>query len=138
MMSLKNLIIIILVVLTLGAGGTAAFYYNQYSALKANPQKLAQEENTALIARVKQLIVLPEGEDPTIATVADPEKLKDQPFFARAKAGFKVLIYSKARKAILYDPFAHLIVEVAPVNIGTPQQSTSPQPTPQVPQESQE
>ena len=41
-------------------------------------------------------------------------------FFSKAKVGDKVIIYTNARKAILYDPVAGKIVEVAPVNIGTP------------------
>ena len=92
--------------------------YKKLRVLKQNPQMLAQEENKALVAKVGQLIVLPEGEEPTVATVNEPEKLKDQPFFANAKQGDKVLIYTKAKKAILYRTAENKIVEVAPVNIG--------------------
>jgi hypothetical protein len=61
-------------------------------------------------------MVLPADETPTIATVSDPEKLKDQPFFANAKKGDKVLIFSNSAKAILYSPTEDKIVEVAPIN----------------------
>jgi len=64
---------------------------------------------------VGRIIVLPNDEEPTVATVTDPEKLRDQVFFANAKAGDKVLIYTKARKAYLYDPIAGKLVEVAPI-----------------------
>lgn len=63
-------------------------------------------------------IVLPEGETPTVGTVTDPEKLKDQAFFEKAKIGYRVIIYTNAKKAILYDPDSDKIVEVAPLNIG--------------------
>jgi len=100
--------------------GAGYYYYRQATDLKKNPQKqqaVLQEEAKSLVADVSRLIVLPQDEEPTIATVSDPEKLKDQPFFANAKAGDKVLIYSKAKKAILYDPQNDKIVEVAPLNI---------------------
>ena len=107
--------LIALIVLSLGAAG---YFYWRFSELKSNPQKFVQQETQALINRVARLIVLPEGETPTIATVSDPEKLKDQPFFAKAKAGDKVLIFSTSQRAILYDPTNDIIVEVAPINIG--------------------
>lgn len=96
----------------------ASYYYNEASRLRANPQAKAQNEVAQVVARVGELIVLPEGEDPTVATVTDPERLRDQPFFAKAKTGDRVLIYTNARKAILYDPVQHRILEVAPLNIG--------------------
>lgn len=105
-------------VLLLGAVGAAAYFYNRYSDLKKNPQEFAQKEVKDVVAAVGKLIVLPEGEEPTVATVSDVEKLKDQPFFAHAKQGDKVIIYTQARKAILYDPQANKIVEVAPLNVG--------------------
>ena len=116
-MKMPNLSVIlgILLVITVVIAG---YFYSQYRSLAQNPQKIAQEETAALIERVGQLIVLPQGETPTVATVNDPDKLKDQQFFANAKEGFKVLIYTNAKKAILYDPVNHKIVEVAPLNIG--------------------
>ena len=79
-------------------------------------EKTSNSED-ALISKLKELIILPEDEKPTIATVSDPEQLKNQAFFVKAKKGDKVIIYAKARKAILYDPEANKIVEVAPINL---------------------
>ena len=114
-------LVLILLLVAVVSTALAAYFYQQANALKQNPQSQAQKEAQELVSRVSQLIVLPEGEVPTIATVQDPEVLKEQPFFARAKKGDKVLIYTNARKAILYDPDNNKIVEVAPVNIGNPQ-----------------
>ena len=111
----------LLIALVLIAAVFAFYFWNEASALKENPQKAAQDETKKLITNVSKLIILPEGETPTIATVADPELLKDQPFFAKAQAGDKVLIYTNARKAILYSAAINKIIEVAPINIGNPQ-----------------
>jgi len=117
----RNILLISFVVVFVVLIFSTLYFYRQYTALKSTPQSIAQEELKKVLARVNQLIVLPPNEQPTLATVADPEKLKDQPFFANAKAGFKVLIYTNAKKAILYDPVSNKIVEVAPINIGAPQ-----------------
>jgi hypothetical protein len=85
------------------------------NATPAQQQEAAQLEISTLIERVGKLIVLPTGEEPTVATVSDPAKLKDQVFFANAKVGDKVLIYTKARKAYLYDPEGDILLEVAPI-----------------------
>ncbi|MFA5947013.1 MAG: hypothetical protein WC813_03230 [Patescibacteria group bacterium] len=88
--------------------------------LSADPQLVAKQEVVDLIREVGRLIVLPQGEEPTIATVTDPEQLKSQAFFASAERGYKVLLYATAKKAILYDPINKKIIEVAPINIGAP------------------
>ena len=113
----KN-IVAVLVVVALGSAGSAYYFFNQYQVLKQNLQAVTEKENSLLVAKLGQLIVLPKDEQPTIATVADPSKLKDQPFFANAKTGDKVFIYTNAKKAILYDEAANRIIEVAPINIG--------------------
>jgi len=87
-----------------------------YKKANADPQKIAQEELNDTIAAVSRLMVLPSNETPTMATVTDPEKLKDQRFFVNAKRGDRVLIYTLAGKAILYSPTLNKIIEVAPVN----------------------
>jgi hypothetical protein len=108
--------------------GVSAFFYMKYSALKSDPSKEAQAEVTRLVAQVSKLMVLPEGENPTIATVTDVEKLSEQPFFAKAKNGNKVLIYTGAKKAILFDPMTNKIIEVAPINIGDSAKKTQQKP----------
>lgn len=99
----------------------AGYFYTQLRELKQNPQAAAQKETEALVAKVGRLIVLPEGEVPTVATVSDPEALKTQAFFASAVAGDKVLIYTTAKKAVLYSVTLNKILEVAPLNIGESQ-----------------
>ena len=96
----------------------AVYSYTQLAELRGDPQRVAEKEVEELVNRVGKLIVLPQGEQPTLATVSDVESLREQPFFAQAKNGDKVLIYTNARKVILYDPVKNKIVEVAPLNIG--------------------
>ena len=105
------------------AGGGYFLYQNIQKQSSVNPQQSTQEEIKKLVSEVGNLIALPEGEDPTVATVTDAGKLADQPFFQRAKNGDKVLIYTQAKKAYLYDPSAKKIIDVAPINIGSPSAS---------------
>lgn len=131
----KKLVIAIGVILILVLTGIGLSLYQQFK-LKAqqsdptNSQKVDQEEVRKLVSEVGKLIDLPTGEDPTVATVTDVTKLQEQPFFAKAKNGDKVLIYSQAKKAILYDPKAKKILDISPINIGTSSaQTASPKPS---------
>ena len=123
---LKKLVVPVLLILLLGSIGATFYMYQQLQTNSGDATALGEEEVAQLVAEVGELIVLPSDELPTIATVADPEKLKDQAFFVNAKAGDRVLLYTKAKKAILYDPEAHKIVEVAPINIGDTQPAVEP------------
>jgi hypothetical protein len=114
----KTIAVVVLVLCTLVTGSLAYYFYSQNGKLKQNSQAVTQAENLKTIESVGKLMVLPDNEQPTIATVVDPEKLKAQPFFAKASKDDKVLIYTNARKAILYSPTQNKIVDVAPINIG--------------------
>jgi len=95
---------------------SAGYFYYQYQEVKKNPAKLTQQEIQDLEKRVGKLIELPTDEDPQLATVTDVETVKqDQEFFKNALNGDKVLIYAKAKKAILYRPSTNKIIEVGPV-----------------------
>lgn len=104
----------------------AGYFYYQLHIAKQNPEAAIQKETTELVNKISQLIVLPEGETPTLATVSDPEALKDQAFFANAQKGDKVLIYAQAKKAVLYSVTLDKILEVAPLNIGDKTIKNSP------------
>lgn len=93
-------------------------------------QMPAPDETAALVAEVGKLIRLPEDETPTVATVSDPEKLREQAFFKNASEGDKVLIYTRSKKAILYSPTLKQIIEVANVNLSSPAAVPTEPPSP--------
>lgn len=104
----------------------ALYFFNQYQKtqkdvekIKKNPQAVLAEQSNMLIEEVGKLVDLPKGETSTVATVTDISKLKEQPFFTKAKNGDKVLIYTQARKAYLYRPSTNKVIDIAPINIGT-------------------
>ena len=102
-------------------------FQQQLMELKKNPQKATEEETKVLLEKVGQLIELP-NEQPTVATVTDLGPLKDQPFFAHAQIGDKVLIFSTAKKAVLYRPSTNKVIEIAPVNLDNPPANISTTP----------
>ena len=87
-----------------------------------NPSFTTQDSLDALVAHVGTLILLPQGEVPTVATVTDLEALKGQAFFEHASLGDKVLMYPKAREAVLYDPREDKVIQVAPLTVSAPAQ----------------
>lgn len=121
--NLKFYGLVAVVVLVLAAGG--AFAYKEYDQLKdenarlSDPQASAQAETDRLKQQVAALIDVPADEEPTIASVVDVDKLRNQAFFAKAQNGDKVLMYQQAKRAILYRPSENKIIEVAPINIGS-------------------
>ncbi len=104
------------------AGGIAGFIWYQRTFPSTNS---GENEIDRLTQEIGRFYVLPVGETPTLSTVSDQNKLTDQVFFEKAKNGDKVLIYSQAKKAILYDPQAKKILEIAPIA------DSQPQPTPE-------
>lgn len=128
----KAHIIIVLLVVALAGGGYVG--YTKYDDLKrenqrlADPQEAAKAETIRIKEEIAKLIEVPGDEEPTIATVVDPAKLGDQAFFSKAQKDDRVVIYAKAKKAILYRPSTKKIIEVAPLNIGDTQAKT-PAPT---------
>ncbi len=114
----------LVVVAILVVGGGLFFGVTRYRSLqselakiKANPNIVVDEEAKQLTNKVGTLMELPE-EKPTLMTVTDAEKVKTQPFFAKAENGDKVLIYTGTKKAVLYRPGTNKIIEVAAINLG--------------------
>ena len=110
---------LVIVLLACGAG---YFYYKSSTASSDEKAKKVLSDSVSAIGK---LIMLPTDEQPTLATVSDPEKLKAQPFFANAEVGDVVLVYARAKKAILYSPKYNKIIEVAPVNLAPATQEPS-------------
>ena len=90
-----------------------------YSDLKKDPKISASQQTAELAAKVGKLLEVPTDETPTIATVEDKEKLNDQDFFGSVENGDKILIYPRARKAIIYRPSTNKIINVGPLAINS-------------------
>ncbi len=126
------MVIILLLVALVGLGVFGYFKYRQLTKENSrlssdnqrlsNPEESAKTEITRLKSDIAKLVEVPSGEEPTIATVTEISKLKDNPFYAKAENGDKVFIYAMAKKAFIYRPRTNKIIEVAAIN---PQDETS-------------
>lgn len=131
MSKIKIIFITLVVLLFAGSIGGGYYYYDKYQKTKTllnNPEEVTKLETKSVVEKVGKLMELPSGE-PQVATVLDKEKLKDQPFFAKAENGDKVVIYTESQIAILYRPSTNKIIGFAPVNLGEPQKQEEVIPT---------
>ena len=125
----SKVLLVIAGLIAVASLGAALYFYQQYQAFYNQSPAAAQAEADRIVSLVSRLIVLPANEKPTIAVVSDASKLSDQPFFANAKNGDRVLIYSAAKKAILYRESENKIIEVAPITIGAAAPAPAAAPT---------
>jgi len=114
---IQKYFLLIFVLFLIFLGVLIGLFYGNKTSYKT-PDSIAKSQAKILVEKVGKLVFLPQDETPTIATVSDPAMLKNQEFFAEAKKGDQVLIYTNARKAILYDPAANKIVNMATLNVG--------------------
>jgi hypothetical protein len=120
----KLLIAVIIIALVAALAWTYTEYEkarDQIATLEKiqNPDLLSDEEMDALLAKVEAHILLPEDEEPLIATILDVESLKaDQPFYKNAENEDQLLLYED--RAIIYSPKKDKVINVGPVNIQSP------------------
>jgi hypothetical protein len=120
----KNRFLIIPVtVIIIGLLGVSGYLYKQLKDLKSNPsasitQEAAKKEADNLKAKVSKHISLP-SETPVIGTVNDKEMFKDQPFFNGVENGDKLLIFSEARKAVIYREKDDKLINVGPIAVSS-------------------
>lgn len=122
---LSRLIFVIVAVLVLGLLALLFTIMNDRNNLKKEVTKLSQSQVSAadeakeLNTEVAKLIELPSDEVPSIATVADEAKLKQQsPGFDNAKTGDKLLIYTRSKQIVVYRPSTKKVVAIVQINIG--------------------
>jgi len=103
--------------------GMGLYYYIQYrhaQNLLKNPLLALEMQQETIVKNVSKLTQVPPGEQPTIAKISDITKLQNQPFFQNAQNGDFVLIYTKAKEAILYDPVSNKVLRVGPILVPSP------------------
>lgn len=117
----KILLTSLIFVVILALIGTGFLYY-QYQKTAKELKKVKSQTTTQdavkpdevkkLVAEVAKVARLPENETPSIATITDASKLKDQTFFKDAKNGDILLVYNNSGKAVLYDPKEKKVVDI--------------------------
>ena len=84
---------------------------NQITALK-DPKQASLAATEQLITDVSKVAVMPKDEQPIIREISELESLANQPFYNDAQIGDRVLVFSKAKKAILYRPSTGQVVSI--------------------------
>lgn len=117
--SLFTKMLVVSIILAL-AGATGYFYYQYQLVQEQNPV----HELASITKEMSKTLELPD-EEPNLATVTDKSLLADQPFFANAENGDKVLIYRQWGKAILYRPSTKKIIDITNVTADVNAELTS-------------
>ncbi len=116
----SGLAVVLILVLLLVNSNREKNQLKQQTAKTLGAQTQTEDEAKSLKNEVGKFLELPADELPTVATVSDASKVKNQAFFANSQNGDKVLLFSKAGKAVLYRPSTKKIIEVAPINLNNP------------------
>jgi len=118
---IKKIIPVLLVLLFVGATGYLGLDYyktqRELSEFQGSEEAVAIKEKNDLLKKVGNIALIPQDEDATIATVTDAFRLRGQKFFSQAENDDKVIIFSKAQRAILYRPSIDKIIELTSISI---------------------
>ncbi len=126
----KLLLVLIVLVLVAGLG----FLYKKYRDTQAEVQKLStvqgqqelsKTQTQQLLGEMKKIILLPQGEDPVVATITDINQLKDKEFYKDAQNGDRVVVFASSKKAYIYRPSSKIVVNVGAFQIEPTENQTS-------------
>ncbi len=101
---------IVIVVIVAGGGIYLATRHHDQSSRN-------QAESNDVVKDVGQLYILPTNESPTVAAIQNVSKLAGQDFFRDAKNGDYVVVYPKAKVALIYRKSVNKLVNVGPVSL---------------------
>lgn len=93
--------------------------------IKKDQNEIARIQNERAINATSKLMILP-PEEPVIATVREADVLrKEQPFYANVVNGDQLLLFPKARQAVIYSPSRNIIVNAGSLTIANNQDKNS-------------
>ena len=94
--------------------------YEQSGGNQAQNQEVAKD----VTEKVRRLMVIPDGINPTVATIVDVKELQaHNAFYNKAKNGDYLVVTND--RAILYDPVADKIIDVVTVQASVAGSSSS-------------
>lgn len=82
--------------------------------LSKSSRVLGETSDQEIIDKVGKLIELPSG-TPSVEKITDKSVFKDQPFFNNSQIGDVVLVFTNAKKVILYRESVNKIVDVGTI-----------------------
>lgn len=97
----------------------AAYTTIQYQALKKNPAVTNEDTSKRVLSKLGKILKLPDDETPQIAAVEDKSKLGNDVFFKDVENGDFLVVYSKARRIIVYRESNNQIINQGPFVINT-------------------
>lgn len=115
----KYILIGLGVIIVAASVGVSIFAVKKYQDIKKNPTSAVTETNKTLLDKLGKILQLPTGEEPQIASVSDKTKLANDPFFKDAENGDSLIIYSKARRIIIYRESVNKVINQGPFTINT-------------------
>lgn len=92
-------------------------YLNFHIFIMKNSNTQNSEIDEMIKKEVAAIIGISEEDKPYLATVSDPDALREQPFFAEVSREDKVLIYPNLQKVILYNPRTKKIINTSSIRV---------------------
>ncbi len=108
----KRIAVLLLLVFLAAVVGYVVFIMLAPDKALTDKQQMEQVRSA-----VSKHIILPVGEDPTLATVTNKNDLKDEFLKKNADTGDKILIYYKSLKVIIYRPEIDKLIATGPLEI---------------------
>lgn len=115
---MKKLIIVTLCLMLYGTGLATPFIWSTIQE-RRNPKTsitAASTNPTSPMEQVARHMVLPDNEEPVIATITDESKLSS-PFLKAGQVGDTVLLYNEHQRVIIYRASSDRIIDVGPLQI---------------------
>ncbi len=79
-------------------------------------ERIITREQKNILERLAQHIILPAGENPAIAAIANSEMLaNNNSFYSNTQDGDQLIIYANAALAIIYSPARDKIINIGPL-----------------------
>lgn len=97
------------------------FVQNRDLQRKVGNKSAVHEISNDEIARKVAAVYDAPNEKPSVAQVADKSKLSNEPFFQNAKKGDYVVVYPKAKIALIYRLSDNKVVNIGPISTGQAQ-----------------
>lgn len=113
--STKNLLSLALLMFALSALVAALYFRSEYLSIVNDPKLSGLINSHRVVEEVKQLVQLPD-EQPTVYSISDISKFKDQPILAKALPGDYFLVFTANKRGVLYRPSERKIVEIGSIN----------------------